>query len=101
MRRAGAAGEDVQDKARAIEDGSPKLLLEVTLLSRCQFIIEDHAGIRRLFLDPSLYLRQLAGTDVELAVRPVQPLRKAFYGYNTGGVGQEVQLSQVFLYLLR
>jgi hypothetical protein len=28
-------------------------------------------------------------------------LRKAFHSNNAGGVGQEVQLSQVFLYLLR
>ncbi len=71
---AGAAGEDVEDEGGTIDDLDAEGALQITLLGRGEFVVEDgqvvfNAGPQRS------YLLELAPADEMGGRRPVQALR--------------------------
>ena len=92
-------GEDVEDERGAVEDFHLQHLLDVAQLLGRELVVEDHhahhaVGIL-LGLDVVAYLLEFAFAHIGHRRRAIHPLREAFNGEGTGGVGQEFQLVEI------
>ena len=89
-----AAGEDVEDEARAVEDFHLQLALDVRHLLRGQVVVENHQA-DVVVLDVGAQLLELALAHVGARVGVVELLHEHLFGDGTGGVGQKGQLGQI------
>ena len=83
----GVLGEDVEDQRSAVDRGTAEQLLQVVLLGRAEFVVEDHrvtVGRERELAD----LLDLALADVRCRVRMVTSLHDASDDIGASGVDQ-------------
>jgi hypothetical protein len=83
--------EDVEDQRRAVEDLDVELLLEVSLLRRCQLIVEDDGRVVELGAlgDDLLHL---PFADVGGRVAALHPLRRLPDDARAGGAREQSEL---------
>jgi hypothetical protein len=84
-------GEDVEDQCLAIHDVAFEALLKVSLLCRCERIVEDH-DVDVECLGHSGQFVRLARADVPRGVRRVASDQLHSDGLGTCGVGEECEL---------
>jgi hypothetical protein len=90
----GMLGKDVEDELGAIDDAQLQLVLEPTLLTGIEVVVDD----QRLGIRPGhrfLQLRELALADVGARVGSRPPLQELPHGLDTGGAHELAHLPQL------
>ena len=94
--RLGAAGEYVENQARAVQNLHFQFLFEVGHLLRGEFVVENH-HTHIVGLQKGGDFFQFAFSHEGAGVGVVQTLCEAAHGDGAGRVGQEFQFVKVFL----
>jgi hypothetical protein len=94
--RSRAGGEDVEDELSPIDDARAQRLLDVVPLTRRELVVEDDQR-RVLLAHHRLELLELALAQVRPRVRTVELLRELADDDGSRGVGEPLELAQMFV----
>jgi hypothetical protein len=87
-------GEDVEDQLRPIDHTGLERILELALLHRRQFVV-DEQGIRARARERFLELDQLPFADVRAGLGSGRPLHELSDGLDPGGSCKLLQLAEL------